>query len=97
MKLGVVQFNQSVRVRSLIIKSSGNPEQAPKLIKLFINKPALGFEDVEEAEEPEAAQVIELTEEQVKNGLPIPLRYVRFQAVSSLHVSQVSLWRFVSS
>jgi len=32
------------------------------------------------------AQVLELTEEQVTNGTPIPLRFVRFQAVSSLHI-----------
>lgn len=73
-------------MRSIIIKSSTNPEQAPKTIKLFINKPSLGFEDVEDATESEAAQIIELTDEQVKEGKPIPLRYVRFQAVTSLHV-----------
>ena len=79
-------------MRSIIIRSAINPEQAPRTIKLFINKPSLGFEDVEDAVEPEAAQVIELTDEQVKEGKPIPLRYVRFQAVTSLHVSWVSLY-----
>lgn len=59
---------------------------APKLIKIAVNNPNIGFEDIENANEPQVAQVLELTEEQVTNGTPIQLRFVRFQAVSSLHV-----------
>ena len=59
---------------------------APKLIKIAVNNPNIGFEDIESANEPQVAQVLELTEEQVTNGSPVPLRFVRFQAVSSLHV-----------
>jgi hypothetical protein len=55
--------------------------------KLVINKPSIGFEDVQDAEEPSVAQVIELSETTVKEGSPIPLRFVRFQSVNSLHVS----------
>ncbi|CAL1703870.1 unnamed protein product [Somion occarium] len=80
-----IPFNQTVRVRSIVIQSS-NLEQAPKTIKLFINKESLGFEDVEDATEPEAAQIFELTEEQVEEGKPISLRFVRFQTVNSLHI-----------
>ncbi|KAI0057109.1 DUF1000-domain-containing protein [Artomyces pyxidatus] len=80
-----ISFNQTVRVRSIVIQSS-SPEQAPKLIKLLVNRPSIGFEDVQDADEPEAAQIIELTEEQVKEGKPIPLRFVRFQTVNSLHI-----------
>lgn len=59
---------------------------APKLIKIAVNNPNIGFEDIESANEPQVAQILELTEEQVTNGSPIPLRFVRFQAVLSLHV-----------
>ena len=72
-------------MRSIVIQSS-NLAQAPKSIKLFVNRPSLGFDDVEDAQEPEAAQLLELTEEQVREGKPIQLRFVRFQAVNSLHV-----------
>lgn len=80
-----IEFNQVVRVRSIVIQSS-NLAQAPKSIKLFVNRSSLGFDDAEDAQEPEAAQVLELTEEQVKEGKPIQLRFVRFQAVNSLHI-----------
>ena len=56
------------------------------MIKLLINRNAIGFEDVEDAEEPEAAQVLEVSEDAVKEGRPIDLRFVRFQSVNSLHV-----------
>ncbi|EKM55798.1 uncharacterized protein PHACADRAFT_195847 [Phanerochaete carnosa HHB-10118-sp] len=81
-----VPFNQVVRIRALIIKSAGEPEQRPRRIKLFINRPTLGFEDATDAREPEAAQIIELTDEQVAEGKRIPLRFVRFQSVNSLHI-----------
>jgi len=82
-----IHFNQTVRPRSIIIHTAAAQiAQGPARIKLFINRSAIGFEDVEDAEEPEAAQVIDLTEEQVKEGKPIPLRFVRFQSVTILHV-----------
>ncbi|KAG5635424.1 hypothetical protein H0H81_011314 [Sphagnurus paluster] len=81
-----IRFNQSVRVRSIVIHASVIG-QAPCTIKLAANRPNLGFEDIENATEPEIAQVVTLTEEDVTEGRPIPLRFVRFQAVTSLHVS----------
>lgn len=74
-----------MRIRSILVKGSV-AEQQPRLIKLFINRPTLGFSDAEDAKEPEAAQIIELTAEQVAQGRRIPLRFVRFQNVNSLHV-----------
>lgn len=82
-----LQFNQGVRVRSIVIKCN-DADRAPKAIKLFVNRPNLGFEDVEDASEPDAAQVLDLSSEDVKDGKPVTLRFVRFQAVSSLHVRQ---------
>jgi len=57
------------------------------LIKLLTNRPALGFEDVESQSEPAVDQVIEVSEDTVKDGKHIPLRFVRFQTVNTLHVS----------
>jgi hypothetical protein len=79
------QFNQTVRVRSIVLQSSSEM-QSPKNIKLLVNRPSLGFEDVEDVSEPGAAQVLELAKEDVKEGNRIVLRFVRFQAVNSLHV-----------
>ncbi|KAG6845030.1 hypothetical protein H0H87_001367 [Tephrocybe sp. NHM501043] len=80
-----IPFNQSVRVRSIVLYTS-NVNQAPHTIKLAVNRPNLGFGDIEDAQEPEAAQVLTTREEDVKDGKPINLRFVRFQTVNSLHI-----------
>jgi len=80
-----IHFNQAVRVQAISIKAD-ELAHAPKLIKIAVNNPHIGFDDIESANEPQVAQVLELTEEQVTNGSPIPLRFVRFQAVLSLHI-----------
>lgn len=84
------KFNQTVRIRSILIKSS-SASQAPKLVKILVNKTAISFDDVEDAQEPEVAQILELTPEQVAGeGQAVPLRFVRFQNVNSIHVSVFS-------
>ena len=83
------KFNQTVKVKGLVLQTKNAP-QGPKKIKIFVNRSSVGFEDVEDAEEPEAAQILELSEEQIVNGTVIPLRFVRFQSVSSLQVSTLS-------
>lgn len=89
-----LQFNQSVRIRSIVIHTADAPH-APKTIKLAINRPALGFEDVESAAEPEMAQVFEeLSPDDIANSRRIALRYVRFQSVTSLHVCFMSSYEF---
>lgn len=80
-----LHFNQLVRVRSIAIASSNVP-QAPKSVKLMVNRSSIGFEDVEDAVEPAVAQVLDLTKEQVEEGQKIVLRFVRFQNVSSIHI-----------
>ncbi|KAJ7191065.1 galactose-binding domain-like protein [Mycena pura] len=77
-------FNQSVRIRSIVIKSSGG-DTAPKRVKLLVNRPSIGFEDVEDAEESDVAQILDLSPDDVRQGRPMPLRFVRFQTVNSLH------------
>jgi len=78
-------FNQTVRVRSIVLRTT-NSSQGPKLIKLLTNRPAVGFEDVESQDEPAVDQVIEISEDTVKEGKHIPLRFVRFQTVNTLHI-----------
>ncbi|KAJ7231439.1 PITH domain-containing protein [Mycena haematopus] len=84
-----IPFHQSVRIRAIVVKSSAG-ERAPKRVKLLVNRPSIGFQDVEDAEEPEVAQILDLSEDDVKNGNPIALRFVRFQAVNSLHIFVVT-------
>ncbi|PAV19119.1 hypothetical protein PNOK_0596300 [Pyrrhoderma noxium] len=79
-----VYFTQKVRLRSIALRTKENEiASAPKTIKLYINRPAIGFEDVQDSE---AEQTFELSEEDVKSGKQIQLRYVRFQNVNSLHI-----------
>lgn len=85
-----MQFNQTVRIKSIAFKTSNIP-QGPLQIKLLINRPSLGFEDVDDADEKQVAQILEVTEDQLKDGKRIPLRFVRFQSVNSLHVSVMLL------
>ncbi|KAI9446613.1 DUF1000-domain-containing protein [Lactarius indigo] len=80
-----IHFNQRVRIRSIVLRTA-DPQQGPKKIKLLVNRTAIAFEDVVDAEEPEVAQVLEVSEDTVRDGQPIELRYVRFQSVNSLHI-----------
>jgi len=80
-----IPFNQSVKVRAFSLQSS-IAEQAPKEIKILCNRPSLGFEDVEDADEPTVAQLLVLSPEDVRDGKTMTLRYVRFQAVNSIHI-----------
>jgi len=80
-----IPFRQTVKIRTISLKTS-NTSQAPREIKLLINRPSLAFDDVEDAEANQFAQVLTLTGEQVSEGKPIPLRFVKFQSVNSLHI-----------
>jgi hypothetical protein len=47
--------------------------------------------DFEEAERSEPTQALELTEDDIKEDGIVPLRYVKFQNVNSVTVSNISL------
>jgi len=80
-----VIFNQRVRVKSISFHTNDEfKDQAPKDVHLLINKPAPGFEDVEDASA--IVQKFTLTADDVSKGKIIPLRYVKFQIVHSLHI-----------
>ncbi|KAI5474176.1 thioredoxin family protein [Pseudohyphozyma bogoriensis] len=75
---------QAARIRAIKFTTVGSAfAQAPKSVKLFVNKPTLGFDD---AESQEAAQELELSEKQAKGEEAIQLRFVRFQNVTCLSV-----------
>jgi len=74
-----IPFNSSVKIHSLIICSSTN---RPRKIKLYINKPnILTFDDTQV--EP-SMQDVEIVFQD--NIAVVPLRFVKFQRVSSLIV-----------
>lgn len=76
-------------MRSIAFKCT-DEAKAPKKIKLLVNRQSIDFADVADAVEPEVAQVLELTADQVKDGKRIPLRFVRFQSVNTLNVCGTS-------
>ena len=84
-----LEFNETVKIHSLKFLAASNSSgqdvsSAPKVLKLFVNKPNIGFS---EAEDCESTQTIELTEEDVTgDGLEVKLRFVKFQRVTSLSI-----------
>jgi hypothetical protein len=66
-----VIFNSATKLRSVVL---GAPEDghAPKKVKLFVNRPTIGFS---EAEEECAVQEFDLSAAQV-GGQPLALKYV---------------------
>ena len=58
------------------------PESQPTLIRVFVNRSNLGFEDIMDVDE---TQTFELTPEQLREGAdPISTKFVKFQRVSSI-------------
>ena len=70
----------AVRLSSWAIKGSGSKQHAPRKVKLFINRPSLGFS---EAADFPAAQEFELSEADLE-GNPLQLKCV----LLFLHVMQ---------
>jgi hypothetical protein len=59
-----------VKLHSWAIKSVGNKGHAPRKVRLFINRPSLGFS---EAADFPAVQEFELSEADLE-GKPLPLK-----------------------
>jgi hypothetical protein len=76
-----IPFQQAVKLQSVTI-ASNDGDQAPRRVKLFINRASLGFS---EAADFAATQEFELTEQQL-GGEPVQLKYVKFQAVNHLSI-----------
>ena len=71
-----------IKVHSLILQH-GERDYAPSSLKLFVNRPNVGFD---EAESEPGTQQLQLDEADVLEGKPIALKYVLFQKVQSLTV-----------
>mmetsp|Transcript_17635 Transcript_17635/g.49302 ORF Transcript_17635/g.49302 Transcript_17635/m.49302 type:complete len:170 (-) Transcript_17635:121-630(-) len=77
-----IPFNQVVKLHSIVIRAPSDGT-GPKRVRLFINRTALGFS---EASDEAATQDIELSEEDISAGKPLPLKFVKFQSVRSVSV-----------
>jgi hypothetical protein len=89
-----LQFNQAVRVRSLVLQAQ---ERGPETLRLRINCSAIDFTNFEDSED---TQVISLKADQVsKEGSAklIPLHPTKFNHVNSLHVSSAFPFRWPPS
>jgi len=74
------EFNQPVKIHSILISPGADAEQAPKTLRLFANETnPLSFDD---AETRPATQEFELEFSELTK--PIVLRFVKFQNVNNL-------------
>jgi hypothetical protein len=80
-----VAFNEVVKVHSMKLtafNSGINEEANPTIIKLFVNRESIGFEDCDDID---PTQTFELSSEDLKeDGKPILLKFVKFQRVNSI-------------
>ena len=78
-----VPFAQAVRLSAVSVGAPRGGE-APATLKLFVNRPALGFEDVGDVE---PAQSFALAAADLEEGAaPLKLKVARFSSVDQLHV-----------
>ncbi|GMI48067.1 hypothetical protein TrCOL_g11429 [Triparma columacea] len=84
-----ITFNETVKVSGLKFTayntSNLDLQTAPKYVKVFVNRPSMGFTD---AEDVEPTEEFEFTEEEISNekGVEKSVRFVKFQRVSSLSI-----------
>ncbi|KAI3426924.1 hypothetical protein D9Q98_006868 [Chlorella vulgaris] len=74
-----IPFNTACKLSGLVIKST-KTDQAPKKVKLFVNRPTIGFS---EAADSAGVQELELSEEDVE-GKQLQLKLVKFSKVNVL-------------
>eukprot|EP01027_Heterolobosea_sp_BB2_P003483 GEZU01005278.1.p1 GENE.GEZU01005278.1~~GEZU01005278.1.p1 ORF type:complete len:210 (+),score=48.03 GEZU01005278.1:91-630(+) len=74
-------FKENVKIHSIMI--SGPSGNAPRKIKLFTDRPNIGFS---EATDEAPKQELTLTEEDTSSGKQIPLNFVKFQNVTHLTI-----------
>lgn len=75
-----IEFNQAIKLHSLRLQAPA--EKGPKTVKVFQNLP--NTLDFDSADRNEPTQTVELTEDDLKETSVIPLRFVKFQNVSSI-------------
>ncbi|XP_034950036.1 thioredoxin-like protein 1 [Chelonus insularis] len=77
-----ITFTQAVKVHSLKIKAPA--DKGPKNLRIFINQ--LRTLDFDSADSTTSVQDITLTPQDLEEGNPVPLRYVKFQNVMNLQI-----------
>ncbi|KAF8977087.1 Thioredoxin-like protein 1 [Entomortierella lignicola] len=75
-----IPFNQAIKLHSIKIIPK-DIAHAPKTIKLYVNKLTLGFEEADSVQE---TQTIVLSNSEYEGNGLIPLRFVKFQNVTSV-------------
>eukprot|EP00746_Dinoflagellata_sp_MGD_P008842 gnl/MRDRNA2_/MRDRNA2_117767_c0_seq1.p1 gnl/MRDRNA2_/MRDRNA2_117767_c0~~gnl/MRDRNA2_/MRDRNA2_117767_c0_seq1.p1 ORF type:complete len:170 (+),score=35.46 gnl/MRDRNA2_/MRDRNA2_117767_c0_seq1:123-632(+) len=78
-----LKFNQPVKLSGIRIKANSEDETAPQSCKIFKEAPHMGFGEAEDGGE---VQTITFAPEDVDQGKAMPLRFVKFQSVSSLQI-----------
>jgi len=78
-----VQFTQPVKLSAIRILAGPDSSSAPTVVKVFQSRPTIGFDD---AADEEPTQELVLSDENVLQGEPVPLRYVKFQSVRNLQL-----------
>ena len=63
-----------MKLHSLLIKATGSTGKGPRLVKLFTNRPSLGFS---EAQDEPPVQQFELEESSLEEGTTLTLKYVQ--------------------
>jgi hypothetical protein len=79
----LAQFYQSARVLNIMIQSS-SLDNAPQTIKFLANRLSLGFKDVEDADEPEVARVLDVPKFRISSS--------RFHTPTMLQPSRRRSW-----
>ncbi len=80
-----ITFGQGVKLSGIAIHANKAPvdnASGPKKVKMFVNQPNIGFDD---AEGKPSTQDLEFSLSDL-SGTQIPLRFVKFQNVSSLQL-----------
>eukprot|EP00980_Cylindrotheca_fusiformis_P031630 scaffold26716_cov137-Cylindrotheca_fusiformis.AAC.5 len=82
-----IAFNTFVKMNAIKFTEfnrGSEPDCQPTLLKIFVNRCNLGFEDIVDVD---PTQTIELTPEDLREGgEPIQLKFVKFQRVSSITI-----------
>lgn len=77
-----IPFTTAVKVSKVRIQSAADFEHAPKTVKLFINRPTIGFGEASDAPGDFCA---DLSRAQLE-GEPLQLRVVKFQRINCLTI-----------
>ena len=75
-------FTQTVRLSGISLGAPLGAEQ-PRVLKVYVNRPALGFEDVSDVE---PAQAFALADADLAAGAQLRLKVAKFNAVTQLHL-----------